>query len=252
MILILGGTSDSLKICSKLNELKKEYILSVTTNYGLEIANTYTDNIVVDKMSYEKMNEFIDKKQINFIIDATHPYAVEVSKNAIRCSKNKIIKYIRYERKSLLEDVDYDKAYIVDSLDRACEYANNVGTNIFVSTGSKNLSTIVDKVDKNLIVRVLPTSEVLLSCEKLGLNADNIIAMKGPFNKEINQEFYKHYNIDLVLTKESGVEGGFLEKVESCKELDIPIVIISRDTIDYPNKVQNVEDVELIINSWGY
>ncbi len=248
MILVLGGTSDSLKVCSKLNELNQKYILSVTTNYGLEIANTYTKDIIVDRLSYEKMNGFIDANQIDLIIDSTHPYAVEVSKNAIRCSEFKNIKYIRYERKSLLESVDYEKAYIVKDLYEACEVANEKGKNIFVSTGSKNLATIVEKTkDKNLIVRVLPTSDVLLSCEKLGLNADNIVAMKGPFSKDINKELYKHYNIDLVITKESGVEGGFLEKVESCMEMGIPIVIIKRNTIDYPNNIQNIDDLKYIL-----
>ncbi|MGM9534845.1 MAG: precorrin-6A/cobalt-precorrin-6A reductase, partial [Intestinibacter sp.] len=100
---------------------------------------------------------------------------------------------------------------------------------------------------KNLIARVLPTSEVLTSCEGLGLNADNIIAMKGPFSEEMNIATYKQYNIDLLITKESGVAGGFLEKVNACKALNIPVVIISRKQIDYPRVINKIEDIEKVI-----
>ena len=95
--------------------------------------------------------------------------------------------------------------------------------------------------NKNLITRVLPTSEVLISCENLGFNADNIIAMKGPFTQEMNESTYKQYDIDLVITKESGIAGGFLEKVNACKTLNIPVVIIKRKEMNYPNTIGNIE-----------
>ncbi|MDC0804510.1 precorrin-6A reductase, partial [Clostridium paraputrificum] len=225
MILILGGTSDSLSICDKINELKNQpYILSVTTDYGRKLAQQHAENVILGKLGKEDMLKFIKDNNIVKIIDASHPYAVEVSKTAITCAKLLNIDYIRFERKSLIEEIDYDNKFIVDTIEEACEIANKIGTNIFIGTGSKNLNRFIEEIsDKNLVVRVLPTSEVILSCEKLGLSADNIIAMKGPFSQHINEETYKHYNIDLVITKESGIAGGFLEKVNACKTFNIPV-----------------------------
>lgn len=249
MILVLGGTSDSLEICKELNKYKNiEYILSVTTEYGKEIAKKYAENIILGKLSKDKMLSFIDENSIDRIIDATHPYAVEVSKNAIECSKIANIDYVRFERKSLIECIDYNNKYIVDSIDEACCIANKVGKNIFIGTGSKNLDKYVDKlVDKNIIARVLPNSEVINSCEQLGLNGDNIIAMKGPFSQYMNEETYKQYKIDLVITKESGLAGGFLEKVIACKSLGIPVIIIKRQSMNYPNVINDTEEINNII-----
>ena len=113
------------------------------------------------------------------------------------------IAYVRYERKSFIEGISYPNIYVVDTIEEACEIANEKGNNIFIGTGSKNLDKYVELItNRNLIVRVLPTSEVIKSCEDLGLNGDNIIAMKGPFSKTINMEMYKQYKIDLVITKE--------------------------------------------------
>lgn len=249
MILILGGTSDSLEICDLINKYENiEYTLSVTTSYGEELARKKAKNIINGKLSKEEMIDFIKQNNVKKVIDATHPYAIEVSKNIIECVKETKISYIRYERESLINNINYENKYIVNSIEEACQIATRKGKNIFIGTGSKHLPEIVKLIpNKNLISRVLPTSEVILNCEKLGLNADNIIAMKGPFSKSINEEFYKHYNIDIVITKESGIAGGFLEKVDACKSLNIPVVIVTRQKIDYPFVVNNINEIEKYI-----
>jgi len=249
MILVLGGTSDSLEICDKLKFIDKEFILSVTTDYGRDLAISHAKNIILGKLNSKSMEDFIKTHEVNQIIDATHPYAVEVSKNALECAESLGVKYLRYERKSLIEQIKYKNIHVVDTLEEACDIVNELGNNIFIGTGSKNLEVYVNRLkDKNLIARVLPTSELIISCEKLGLNADNIIAMKGPFSKNINEETYKHYNIDVLITKESGIAGGFLEKIDACETLSIPAVIIRRSTIFYPNVINNVNELEIALN----
>lgn len=249
MILVLGGTSDSLEICDRINKYEDlPYTLSVTTSYGEDLARKHAKNVITGKLTKEDMVRFIEKNNINKIIDATHPYAIEVSKNAIQCAKELNIDYLRYERKSLIEDISYENKYIVSSIEEACKIAREKGRNIFIGTGSKNLPKIVELIpDRNLIVRVLPTSDVILSCESLGLNADNIIAMKGPFSQSINEEFYKHYNVDIVVTKESGIAGGFLEKVNACETLQIPVVIITREKINYLLVVNEIDELEKLL-----
>lgn len=245
MILVLGGTSDSIKICNLLNELNKDYIVSVTTNYGADLASKVAKNIVIKKMDRDYMIKFMKENNINLVIDSTHPYAIEVSKNAIEVANFLGIKYIRYERKSLLDDLDYEKVIKVKSLEEAYKKANEIGTNIFLGTGSKTIGEFVKSLkNKNLVARVLPTSEVIKMCEDVGLNADNIIAMKGPFSEAINEQMYKHYDIDLVITKESGIEGGFLEKVNAAKNLNIPVVVIVRETIDYKTVVNEIDNIK--------
>lgn len=248
MILVLGGTSDSIEICNLLNEKQVDYVISVTTAYGEELARKCTDKVILKKLTLEDMIEYINMNNIKKIIDSTHPYAVEVSTNAIKASQVTNIKYIRFERESLIKEIDYKNKYIVSDIDEACEIANKIGKNIFIGTGSKNLYLYKEKIkNKNLIPRVLPTSQVLISCEELGFNADNIIAMKGPFSVEMNEATYKQYNIDLVITKESGEAGGFLEKIKACENLNIPVIIIKRKEMSYPNTIGKIKELEALI-----
>lgn len=248
MILVLGGTSDSIEICNLLNKNKVDYVVSVTTTYGEELAKKCTDKVILKKLTLEDMIDYISMNNITKIIDSTHPYAVEVSTNAIKASEVTNIKYIRFERESLINQINYNYKYIVNDIDEACEIANKIGTNIFIGTGSKNLYLYKEKIkNKNLIPRVLPTSQVLISCEELGFNADNIIAMKGPFSVEMNEATYRQYNIDLVITKESGEAGGFLEKIQACENLNIPVIIIKRKEMNYPNTIGKIKDLEELI-----
>lgn len=248
MILVLGGTSDSLKICERLTKIGiDEFILSVATEFGKDLAEPYSSEIVVGKMDKFEMIEFINKNEIRQVIDATHPYAIDVSRNAMDACEETDIKYIRFERKSLLEDIKYQGGFIVDTIEEACNMIENNSEweNVFIATGSKNLSTYVKLLkSKNLTARVLPTSEVIRNCESIGLNADNIIALKGPFSKEFNVAILKHSNIDVVVTKESGFAGGFMDKIDACAELEIPVIIIKRRTLDYQKVVHDISEIE--------
>ena len=245
MILVLGGTSDSIEICRYMNEMEMEndYILSVATDYGRDIAEKTAKKVINGRMNLEKMTDFINTNKIRAVIDATHPYATDVSKNAMECVKRTGTEYIRYERESLLKEISYDKCFVVDSIEEACnKVIEDNFRRVFIGTGSKNLKKYVDSLnDRNVFARVLPESGVISECEGYGLNADNIIAMKGPFSKSMNVETFKRYNVDVLITKESGKAGGFMEKVDACIDLNIPVIVIKRQRIEYLSETNKIE-----------
>ena len=65
MILVLGGTSDSIHICNKLNDMGLPYIVSVTTEYGRDIAKKATENVFLGKLTKEDMVSLIKEKKHN-------------------------------------------------------------------------------------------------------------------------------------------------------------------------------------------
>ena len=146
MILVLGGTSDSLKICDRLNQIGiSDFVLSVATEFGKDLALEHAKNIINGKMDKKEMVEYIRDKGIRQVIDATHPYAIEVSRNAIEACDQTDIKYIRFERKSLLDEIKYQQEYVVDTIEEACDMVmkNKNWENVLIATGSKNLATYV-------------------------------------------------------------------------------------------------------------
>ena len=70
MILVLGGTSDSLEICSELNKIfNLKYTLSVTTEYGKDLAKGYARNVILGKLNKNEMMNFIKENKVKLIID---------------------------------------------------------------------------------------------------------------------------------------------------------------------------------------
>ena len=130
----------------------------------------------------------------------------------------------------------------VADTEAACRTAQKLGNRVFLTTGSKTLADYKKQLpEKTLIARVLPTVGVIQSCVDLGFGIGEIVAIKGPFTLQLNEAMYRFYQPDVVITKESGAEGGYSEKVLPCLDLGIPCIVICRPKQEYPRFVSSIE-----------
>lgn len=90
---------------------------------------------------------------------------------------------------------------------------------------------------------MLPRIDNMQKCEQLGFPQKNIVAMQGPFTKELNTALFKHFGVTLMITKESGKVGAVDEKVEAAKELGIETIVITRPNIQFGNEFHKMEEV---------
>lgn len=231
---VFGGTSDALAICRQLEQGNLCYSLSVATETGEELATDLQAEIIVQRMTKEQMIDWLQARQIRCVIDATHPFAAEVSKNILKACQYLQLPCLRFERPSQISAIESELLIKVDNVEDACEQAKRFGERIFLTTGSKQLADYVRLLpEKQLIARVLPTVSVIQSCYDLGLGVGNIVALKGPFSAEMNETMYRFYQADVVITKESGDVGGYQEKVKPCLALGIPCIVIKRPPVEY-------------------
>jgi precorrin-6A/cobalt-precorrin-6A reductase len=237
MIFIISGTQDGRELVKQFAAKGYPLIVSTATAYGASLVE-YSENcqVVHQRLNREQLIDFMNQHNVKILIDATHPYAVEVSLNAMDACEHLQIPYIRFER-SQSNDSDYqDIVYPVNGYEEAAKYLSNIQGNILLTTGSKTLEIFTNIIEKHRIfARVLPTCDVLGKCENLGLKPSNIIAMQGPFSKNMNIEMMKKYNIQVLVTKDSGDIGGALDKLEAAHEMGISVVMIMRPAMDYPN-----------------
>lgn len=231
---VFGGTSDALQICRALETHRLDYSLSVATEVGQELAAGLLGEIVARRMDAGQMREWLSANRISCVIDATHPFAAEASRNVLSACEAINIPCLRFERPENIDSVSDPLVIKVDSVEQACREAAKLGQTVFLTTGSKQLADYVALLPgKTLIARVLPTVSVLASCYALGLGVANIVAMKGPFSADMNLAMYRFYRPDVVITKESGETGGYREKVQPCVELGIPCIVIRRPSVAY-------------------
>ena len=98
---------------------------------------------------------------------------------------------------------------------------------------------------------MLPDPDLIRPLLERGISPKNIIAMQGPFSLSLNKAMLADFRIDCLVTKSSGKEGGYSEKIDAAKDAGIPVVVIKRPQMDYPVAFQSTEEVFQFLNSRG-
>lgn len=262
-IWIFGGTTEGRLLAEYCSREKIEAWVSVASEYGEELLQeelmesgnagnpdlnhntclakknlktvqaSSVIKVLRGRMDCYQMEEFIRNQGIHLVIDATHPHARLVSEEIQEACRRT---GVRLER-CLRAEGEQNKArdwVEVDSIQEAVSFLSSVSGVIFATTGSKELEALCQIPDyqKRVYARVLPTSNVLKKCEKLGITGSHLIAMQGPFSTEMNTLFLRQTKAEWLLTKDSGRAGGFQEKVEAARENGTRVVVIRRPEED--------------------
>lgn len=252
MIALILGTSEGREILSLLNKFTDNILISTATAYGGEILKNYKYKKLNTKpLNKEELSNMLKENQVNILIDASHPYALEVTKNAREVSKDLNIEYLRYERPSSAEEFKENKKVVfLEDYKDLNEALKNIKGNILNTSGSRNMNKILDlKLENRIIHRVLPSVKVLEDCFNLGVKVEDLMAIKGPISKELNKAFIKDYDAKALILKDSGPQGGTKEKILACLECNIYALVIRRKKINYEREFNNIEDLVECISS---
>lgn len=250
MILVLAGTSEGRKIVEALADKGYQVLAAASTPYGGSLLATCGAKEIIDRPLTEKdLSCLLCRKEINAVVDATHPFATQITRLASSLADEKGIPYFRFSRPELVLP-DYPSLFAVEGFKEAAEVACKLGEVIFLTTGSKNLDVFVSEARKQgrrLVVRILPEPEVLESCLKKGLSPHDLIAMQGPFNSELNKALLRYFKASVLVTKESGRTGGTDSKIEAAMELGIPVVVVLRPKEPDSGIVSSIEELFLLL-----
>lgn len=240
VIHVFGGTRDARLVCQALDVAGERYRLSVATETGSQLAGKITGEVVVGRMDADEMESYLTAHPVRWVIDASHPYADVLHRNVVEVCRRLHIPLTRYQRPSDIDVIEHPLLHKVPSLEAACAVARTLGPRVLLTTGSKELAEYQQNLPgKHLLVRVLPTAAVLAQCEALGLGVEQVIAHCGPFSAGFNQALYELCQPDVVITKESGAEGGYQQKVAPSLALNIPCIVVCRPTAVAENAVQD-------------
>ena len=227
-ICLFAGTTEGRKLTEFLSGKSVDLIVCVATEYGEEVLENHGDAKVIKKrLSEAEMLELFQSQKFDLVIDATHPYAVQVSENIKSAC---IFSGTEYQR--ILRDNSSigDDALIFPDIESAIIFLNTDDGNILLTTGSKEISKYSGLLNfsKRVYARVLPMSSSLEACTAAGLKPAHIIAMQGPFSEEMNIATLKAIRAKWLVTKDSGDAGGFTEKASAAKKADAKMIVIGR------------------------
>ncbi|WP_027417603.1 precorrin-6A reductase [Aneurinibacillus terranovensis] len=246
MVLVLAGTSDARELALTIQQAGYELLTTVVTDSAAKSMQEAGLPVRVGRMNADEIRQLIQEKGFTCVVDASHPFAEEASRNALEGAHAAGVPFIRYERASADGSI-HPLVTVVEDYEAAAELAARHKGVVMLTTGSKTLQIFTKKLlglpDLTLVARMLPRKDNMEKCEQLGVEQKNIIALQGPFSKELNMALYKQYGTTLMITKESGKVGSVDEKVEAAVELGIPIVMIARPKIDYGTVFSGFDDI---------
>lgn len=220
---MFGGTTEGRTLSHALAALGAEVTVCVATAYGAEEQGA-AEGITVrtGRQSAEEKRTLL--RGAALCVDATHPYAAAVSGHLRIACEETGVPYRRVLRASC----EAEGARVVPDAQTAAAYLSGTAGSILLTTGAKELPAFAGLDPARLYPRVLPSHESLAACEAAGIPHRNIIAMQGPFSRELNEALIRQYGIRFVVSKDGGKAGGFPEKAEAAQAAGAELLVLRR------------------------
>ena len=227
-VLLFAGTTEGRQLARRLLELPVHATICVATEYGGEMLDGAAGRfpVLVGRMESEAMRTLMKETECRCVVDATHPYATEVSANIREAADAAGVPRLRLVR----DESGASSGIFVESTADAVGAVAGTSGNVLLATGSKDLAayTAIPNYADRVFPRVLPSVESVRACADLGFRRDHVIAMQGPFSRELNLAIFRQYGIAVMVTKDGGAAGGFPEKMQAAGDAGVAVIVIGR------------------------
>lgn len=242
---VFSGTSDGNALSRAIADAGRAVVVSSASDYGNEQAQQAAPGVatVSGRLGVERRRELLSGSRASAIVDATHPYASEMSQQLMALAEELALPYLRYERPA--SGSAHPAIRCADS-DAAAKLALTKGKRVFLATGSKELHRFLAadaEKQQQWFVRLAPDPQHLQRALDLGIPRSRICAMQGPFSQAANEALWRDWGIDCVISKDGGEAGGFNAKAAAAAALGIPFIVIDRPQLDYPQTFSDFDAV---------
>ena len=228
-LLLFGGTEEGRRLAELLADRGWHVTLWVATRYGRELAQPRPGLAVqAGRLEEWKMEAMLAREPWRCVVDATHPYATQVTENLRRAARAAQVPYLRLLRPSTARELPGQTS--VAGVAEAVAWLSGRQETALLTTGSKDLEAFarVPDFQRRLYVRVLPSLDSLSHALDLGYPARHVICMQGPFSAELNAAALRQVGASVLVTKDTGTVGGFEEKAAGAAQAGARLLVIRR------------------------
>ena len=213
MILVFGGTTEGRKAVEVLEESGNAYFYSTKT--GEQDIALHHGTRIDGALDGEAMLSFCKEHNIKLIVDAAHPFASQLHHTIAKVSEKLKIPAIRYER--IYPPRDESICWIDDY----SQIPRDINS-LLATTGVQSIAKLKSLEAEGIKVyyRILNRESSIALAIKQGANMEQICYYEDPNDIPVKT--------DTILLKESGISGGFIEKVDAAKALGMRIIALKR------------------------
>ena len=223
-LVIFSGTTEGREFSRAAAALGAAVTVCVATDLGAEEQGRAPGVTVhAGRLDADEMAALL--RNAALCVDATHPYATEATHNIRAAAGMAGVEYHRLLRRA--SELPAGSVVLPGAGEAAAYLADKAGR-ILLTTGAKELPAFAALDPARLYPRVLPTLAGITACEAAGVPHRNIIAMQGPFTLGLNVALMRQFEIDYLVTKDGGAQGGFAEKAEAAAQCGAQLIVLRR------------------------
>lgn len=227
-ICLFAGTTEGRITAEFLSGQDADLTVCTATDYGGQLIAPAPNIRISDRrLNEEEMRAMFASERFDLVIDATHPYAQQVTENIEQACAQTGTDYLRLMRQDSGIPAD---AVIVPDIPGAVAFLNGTEGNILLTTGSKDLGAFsgLEHFPDRVYARVLPLRSSLEACTAAGLAPSHILAMQGPFSEDLNRAMIRSVCAEWLVTKDGGTAGGFEAKAAAARLEGTRLIVIGR------------------------
>jgi precorrin-6A/cobalt-precorrin-6A reductase len=219
-VLILGGTTEARRLAA---DLAADGTLRVTSSLAGRVAEPRLPAGEVRIGGFggpAGLAAWLREQHVDALIDATHPFAERISRNAAAAAAEVHVPLLALRRPGW-GPVDGDDWHPVDSLEEAARALDGLGERVFLTTGRLGLGTFAPLERHWFLARSVDAPEGPLPPRT------EILLDRGPFTLEGERAVLRAHRIDVLVTKDSG-GAATAPKLTAARELGLPVVVVRR------------------------
>lgn len=223
-VLILGGTTEAsalarllagdarfeatLSLAGRTSEPKPQPIATRIGGFG----------------GIDGLADFLHEQKIDAVVDATHPYAAQISANAVAACRRAGVPLVSLVRPAWVPRPG-DRWLTASGTEDAARALGSTPRRVFLSVGRQELHLFTAAPQHHYVARLIERPQQATLPPDLVL-----LQQRGPFDRDAEQRLLESEKIDVIVSKNSGGSATYA-KIEAAREIGLPVVMITR-----PNK----------------
>lgn len=235
-VLILGGTREAYELAERLAEID-----------GLQVISSLAGRTRAPRLppgeirtggfgGAEGLTRYLREERIGYVINATHPFADQISAHAVAAAAASGIKLLRLLRPAWQAAAE-DRWIAARDATEAAELCRREGGRILLTLGSGELDAFASVRNAHFVVRMIDVPEQIL------LHDYRVVSARGPFDLADEMRLLAEHHINLLVAKNSGGDATYA-KLEAARRHRLPVIMIERPAIAQEPQAPVVASVE--------
>ncbi len=234
-ILVLGGTSEASQLARALAQGGADAVFSYAGRTAAPVAQPLPTR-VGGFGGAEGLAEFLRAEGITHVVDATHPFAAQMRRNAVAACDREGVSLCALERAPWQAGPGDDWRHVPDTA-AAVAALPEAPARVFLAIGKQTLDAFAEKPQHHYLLRLVDAPKAPLPLPKT-----SFVIARGPFTAEGDRALLRGHAIDLIVAKNAGGSGA-RAKLDAARALGLPVILIDRPDVPARRVFDSVEAV---------